>query len=266
MRITFLSNHDLASTFALNLLLEIFQTHDTSLFFTHKAANKPAKALLALSTFERCVLQKLSTSKSKLKSIDQLANKYCRFSGQLNSANDGADFELLKQSNPSLIVSIRHMTILQDHVIGLARQGVINLHSGLLPQYQGVMASFWAMLNREAKLGSTLHHILNAEIDSGDIINMSEVACNYSHSYLWNVLNLYPTGTKMIVDAVARLEEFGSINAMPQTGRPQYHSFPTDSDISDFNKAGNQLFWENELSDFGFNWISAQKQGIDKLA
>jgi len=53
--------------------------------------------------------------------------------------------------------------IIREPVIAHSQYGYINLHSGLLPDYRGVMASFRAMVNGDAEIGSTLHYIQDAE-------------------------------------------------------------------------------------------------------
>lgn len=79
--------------------------------------------------------------------------------------------------------------------------GVINLHSGLLPAYQGVMATFWALLNKEQRIGTTLHFIEDSTIDTGAIISQSLVDANYGESYLWNVLHIYKAGCANVLSA-----------------------------------------------------------------
>ena len=48
--------------------------------------------------------------------------------------------------------------ILKAAAIQIPRHGVLNLHSGLLPAYKGLMATFWATLNGEEEIGCTLLH------------------------------------------------------------------------------------------------------------
>jgi methionyl-tRNA formyltransferase len=57
----------------------------------------------------------------------------------------------LKELAPALIVSIRFGGILKEKVINIPTKGIINLHSGILPRYKGVMATFWAMKNNDNK-------------------------------------------------------------------------------------------------------------------
>jgi methionyl-tRNA formyltransferase len=112
----------------------------------------------------------------------------------------------MRRLAPDLIVSIRYRRILKDAVIAIPRLGVLNLHSGVLPDYKGVMATFWAMLQNEEMIGATLHRIVDSGIDTGPVIGTRPVPADYGSSYLANVLRLYGPGCDMIVEAIQALE------------------------------------------------------------
>ena len=105
----------------------------------------------------------------------------------------------IQATEPELIISLRFGLIIRDAVIAIPKHGVINLHSGLLPDYRGVMATFRAMLNGESEIASTLHFIQDSGVDTGDIISTVAVAVEPDKSYLLNVLNLYVGGCEQIL-------------------------------------------------------------------
>jgi methionyl-tRNA formyltransferase len=74
---------------------------------------------------------------------------------------------------------------------------VINLHSGLLPNYRGVMATFWTLLNGDKQLVTSLHFIDDSTIDTGGIIANSTLLVQQDESYLWHVLSLYIWGVSI---------------------------------------------------------------------
>jgi len=50
------------------------------------------------------------------------------------------------------------------------RNGFLNIHSGILPEYRGVKSEFWVMYNKDFnKAGWTLH-FMTPKIDAGDIV------------------------------------------------------------------------------------------------
>lgn len=222
MRITFLVNRDIAALYALNCLLPKLQHHEISVLFSDKACGpSPApKALACLRRFD-----------AKLVEESQGLTGFAQFGAiQANDVNS-ADQALFLRSSPELVVCIRYMTILRNNSIAVPKHGVLNLHSGVLPDYQGVMASFWAMLNRENEIGTTLHWIDSEQIDTGAIIARSIIPVVYERSYLWNVLNLYPQGCANILSAIDVLASGQPLNSLKQSGDARYYSFPTQAEI-----------------------------------
>lgn len=231
MKISFLVNYDASALLALNYLIPELSDHDLSVFYTRKEpkqkealklkAEISTHSLSSLSLFDQSLVENSKAPISFNDSRFQKANK-------INTD----DFCKLESSSPDLIVSIRHMTIMRDAVIALPTHGVINLHSGQLPAYQGVMASFRAMQNEELMLGTCLHFIEDTGIDTGSIIEQSSTPADYERSYLWNVFNIYRSGSANILNAVSNLAKGDVLNPCPQTGESRYYSYPTENDIA----------------------------------
>jgi methionyl-tRNA formyltransferase len=123
------------------------------------------------------------------------------------------------------------MSILQAPAIAVPKLAMLNLHSGLLPDYQGVMSTFRALCHRETTIGTTLHTIENADIDRGPVIARSQTPAQFDQSYLWNVLNLYREGSRNVIKAIAQLKSGMPLTSKPQQGRGRYYTFPTTTEI-----------------------------------
>lgn len=232
MRITLLVNHDLPSLLALNYLSPSFKEHNTSVFFTNGAATAGCEKLAKLAMFDSAQ----TAASFPLTSFKELLAE------PLNQINS-KDYQRFANTKPDLVVSIRHMSILKQRVIETPKLGVINLHSGLLPAYQGVMATFWALLNKDKVIGTTVHAIEDNNIDTGSIIFQSLTKANYERSYFWNVLNLYKAGCKSIVRAVEQLDSGKPLMSEAQSGQANYYSYPNSSDI---NRCPVPLFNDND--------------------
>ena len=223
MKITFLVNWDSASAHALSLLAPSLIFFDVSVFYTRKSSGKTRmpEALKALAEFET---QQLKQKQAIFEKFDAQC---------LNDIN-GADYLKFANSKPDLVISIRHMSILKDKVINTPAHGVINLHSGLLPNYQGVMATFWAMKNQENNIGTTLHFIEDATIDTGAIISQSSTTTRFDKSYYWNMLNIYQDGCQNIIRAIQTTNIGEPLQTRAQSGQAHYFSFPADKDLDEF--------------------------------
>lgn len=225
MRITILVNHDLPALLALNYLIPALKQHDVSVFFSLKKFSfELTKSLTELAEFDARSLDR----PSRLLSFEHFGAKL------LNHVNT-VDYDQFAATKPDLVVSIRYMTILKSDAISVPRCGVINLHSGLLPSYQGVMATFWAMLNKEPTIGTTLHVIEDSKIDTGSIILASTSAVNYQRSYFWNVLNIYRAGVDNVLHAIKQVGTGSRLLSTPQSGESHYYSFPNAEQISSGN-------------------------------
>ena len=278
MNIILLLNNDIASNFALNLLLPSLTSHNISVFLSSKVGgNKARPALLQqLSQFEQqdaflslAHQQRNNSRKHCFKSYNDLASDNNIAIETLNEINTKSGVAKIQALSPDLIISIRYGVILQKDVINLAQYGVINLHSGKLPNYRGVMATFWAMLNGDKTLEATLHYISDNTIDTGGIIASSAISVQTEKSYLWHVLSLYIDGCKLIEQAINTVNtkatdevkglrkgvSIGNIDAITkaiiksnvQTNEGNYYSFPSSEELAVFIAKFGYLYQEEEV-------------------
>lgn len=241
MKILLLTNNDLASNYAANLLLSKLSKHSVHVFLSSEvgANNKKPEAVIELGQYENSLLKSNALG---LKSFEELSEYTETPIDSLNNINQPEGVAKVKSLNPDLIISIRYGHILKDLVIKIPKHGIINLHSGLLPEYRGVMATFWAMLNNEKEIGTTLHYIDDSTIDTGRVIGKTKQAIDYSKSYLWNVLTLYPQGVELILEAVNAFDQGKRIETVNQKDSSNYYSFPRDVEVDYFLKNGFLLF------------------------
>lgn len=254
MNIVLLLNNDIASNLALNLLLPSIKTHQLSVFLSSKVGGNSAKPekLQQLAQFEQQqVFQRLAQIKPAIgfKNYADIAKEMAIDIGELNQINSEQGYQTINACQPDLIISIRYGGILKSPIIKLAKYGVINLHSGDLPDYRGVMATFWALKNRENTLSATLHSIDDGTIDTGGIIAKSTIEVKPTQSYLWHVLMLYVGGCKLITQSVNFLIAHKRLpEKQPQSQQAgNYYSFPNQTEINDFIAQHGALYNEDEI-------------------
>ena len=261
MNITVLANKDLASNLALNYLYKaIGQQHNIRVLLSakvggNKSNTQKPKALEDLAFIEQSLFNDILYP--ALSSRELVPDgKFACFSefpamgvaiDEINSINCEKGIATLKSTQPELIISIRFGLILKEQVVNIPPLGIINLHSGALPTYRGVMACFRAMLNGDPEIATTLHYIRDASIDTGDIISINKITTDYQKSYLWNLLNLYHGGVAAVVSAVKQIETHGVAKTQAQQGSGNYYSFPSEQELDIFLQKGNKLFDNNEI-------------------
>src|SRR5262249_28317163 len=175
MRILCCLNRDLASNGALNLLLPTLARHTVRVGLTEQVgrthADEPQQRRelrIAEQTLPNVALFPLVERAA----LADSGNRYLTFTeiqqlrgipvDALVDPNRDAGLDLVKSFAPDLIVTIRYGAILKAALIGISPQGVLNLHSGILPAYRGILATLRAMLNQETEIGCTLHYIGDA--------------------------------------------------------------------------------------------------------
>lgn len=68
-----------------------------------------------------------------------------------------------------IIISVQYHKILSSEQIAKAKKLAVNLHMAPLPEYRGCNQFSFAILNGDARFGTTLH-VMNEGVDSGDIL------------------------------------------------------------------------------------------------
>ena len=267
MNVTVLANRDIASNFALNRLLPTLTSgHKVSVFLSSRVGGNTQAPieLQQLKFFEQALFNELlfpalgqSAKHGVLQSFDALARHLDTPIIELNKINSEQGLATLAASQPDLILSIRYGGILRDNAIATSRLGVLNLHSGLLPHYRGVMATFHAMLNGEEEIGTTLHSIQDAGIDTGDVLGQTHVELDYSHSYIWNMLQLYPAGVDMMLAAVEKISLGETLAGQPQSSGGSYYSFPTPAQLQQFSESGCRLYDVQEVVEFTKQYLES---------
>ena len=253
MQIAFLVNRDIESSLCLNLLLPEIHESVVGIFLSEHvgARTVPPQMLGQLAFIEQDLFNDLV-----FPLVEQTPNPDSSFSSfqgferrfdipvqPLASLKDPVALQKLRDVRADLFVSIRFGLILGTEVLGIPSRGVLNLHSGLLPDYRGVLATFRALLNGDTEIGCTLHWIDSPGIDLGPIIETARVSVERERSLLWHILSLYPPGTQLILKAIRQLERDEQVHGSaqdPSTGG--YYSFPTEEDLIRFSTLGWRLF------------------------
>lgn len=250
MRILCCVNRDLASNQALNLLLPDLDDHSVRVVLSERVGQRPpAAALQPLRIVEQDLpLQVLFPyveahvdRAGRWLTFNELA-QHCEGNvPRIADVNTEEGRALLQDFSPDLILCIRYAHILRQPVIDKARLGVLNLHSGLLPEYRGILGTLYAMAAGDADVGCTLHWIEDPGIDTGSIVAIARRPVEQGRSLLWHVLSLYPLGVPLMLEAVRRLTSGEAVPRRAQAGTGQYRSTPGEADVAELRRRGFEL-------------------------
>lgn len=269
MRLIIFTNRDLASNLFLNHVLPHIAPYVVHIFVSDKvgkaATTATPKGLKDLKFFEQTLpnefisplidaqkrlsndLKNENTEGYKLMTFNELSQHYDVKIESLNNVRLEENLNKVKILNPDLVLSVRYGKIFGNDFLKIPTRGVINLHSGRLPQYRGVLPTFRALMNNDAVLYPTLHYIEDGTIDTGGIIGFAECAVQKDKSLLWHILSLYPASVAMVVQAIQQIAEGKKPLADEQDDtNAAYFTFPTADEIAVFLEKTNHVFVDGE--------------------
>lgn len=91
----------------------------------------------------------------------------------IGKMNESRTIDTLLEWQPDLIVVSGWYHMIGDKIRNIPPNGIVGLHSSLLPKYRGAAPLVWQMINGESKAGITLFY-MDQGIDSGDIVAQAE--------------------------------------------------------------------------------------------
>jgi len=162
-----------------------------------------------------------------------------------------------KLKNPEFIEELRSLDadlqvvvafrMLPEIVWNMPREGTINLHASLLPQYRGAAPINWAVINGEKETGATTFK-LQHEIDTGNILLQEKIAIGENETAGELHDRMKTIGANLLVKTVQGLQN-GNLQAIPQDQLTQDASslkhapkIFTETCKIDWNKSTDEVF------------------------
>jgi methionyl-tRNA formyltransferase len=75
---------------------------------------------------------------------------------------------------PDFVFSFYYRRMLPPAVLGIPRQGALNMHGSLLPRYRGRAPVNWALVHGETETGASLHYMVEKP-DAGNLVDQAAV-------------------------------------------------------------------------------------------
>ena len=161
---------------------------------------------------------------------------------EYNTISDVELIELIKGLNIDIAVVCSFNDKIPKEFLETIKDGVINVHPSLLPEYRGGNPYSRVIINGEKQTGVTLH-FMSEEFDKGDIIAQEtyDIEPDETMGTLFNKTNAL--GATMLVKALVHYEKTGTLPRQPQP-IGEFIKAPniTDSEmVIDFNKTAVEI-------------------------
>lgn len=195
---------------------------------------------------DRVILPFLRTQEpNTLKAMtpQQLAEKYGLEYHVIGELNPSEIAEIItSQPNYAGSISQRFSQVFPPPLVDfISRRGFFwNMHSGLVPDYKGLLTLFPAIKNREEHYGMTLHEMAYL-VDDGAVIEQTRLPLNPENPkpMFELYLDTVQGGIDMLTRSTGLMATQGYVPTMPQTGRHAdgYYTNPTSAE---FNQAAQE--------------------------
>ena len=132
----------------------------------------------------------------------------------VNNHNDKDCIDLINNFQIDCLFNAGTQRKLSSKVLKSVKKGVINIHSGILPEYRGCTCVEWANLNDE-KVGNTAHY-MTKEYDSGPIIMSQTYKFPYNCDYKYIRAKVAYEACKMTGKVLSFINNNKRVNAIEQ--------------------------------------------------
>jgi methionyl-tRNA formyltransferase len=158
----------------------------------------------------------------------------------LPTINDARYLKTLREREVDVLLSVAAPEIFRSEALAAAPL-VLNVHSGRLPEYRGMMPTFWAVLDDADRVIVTVHEMA-ARLDAGAVIAEFEVPVRRGES----AFDVSRNAKAVAGREVAALLSTAGTDRWPAP-RPidaaagRYHGFPTRADARRLRARGRRL-------------------------
>ena len=141
------------------------------------------------------------------------------------------------ESNPDVLLVFGFPWRLPMGPLNQLRMGGFNIHYGTLPKFRGPQPVFWAVRERAAQIGVTIHRI-DSDLDTGPVALRRSVPSVTSDTHGLAIARLGGPAADASMELIEKLER-GTLSLEPQepTGA-RYQPKPTDRELS--------IHWDRE--------------------
>lgn len=155
-----------------------------------------------------------------------------------DTINSKKNVSLIQSLNADLILIIAGNQIIRKRVLDSTKYGVFNVHSSLLPNYKGLMPTFWVLRNDEPKTGVTLYQLTEG-IDDGPIIANKEYNITSETTQSKLIKDLKILANDLVIESIDLVEDPKNYK---ESKDGSYFKFPTKEDVKAFYRNKKKFY------------------------
>lgn len=169
---------------------------------------------------------------------------YCHRHGvrilRYRNVNNPKFIEYAKNNGIDLIVSVAASQIFRSEILRTPRMGCINIHNAPLPDYRGMMPSFWQMYAGEKHVTATIHEMVE-EIDKGRIIFQERTRIEKGMTLDALIRKTREVDAEALIKVLYMFHK-NRVKYFPLPRRKgSYFTFPSRRDVVEFRRRGYRI-------------------------
>jgi methionyl-tRNA formyltransferase len=186
------------------------------------------------------IASRFLAAKLKRRSIGRLAAELGVPMYPTDSVNSPQYLERVRRLAPDVIVSVAAPEIFRKGILSIPRLRCINIHSGRLPVYRGMMPTFWQMMRGESTVTVTVHEMAE-KLDAGGVLGTATIPIQPHDSLDRLITVTKQEGARLLIDVLKRIRLDQAAAAPVDMTNAGYFSFPKREHVLEFRKRGHRL-------------------------
>jgi methionyl-tRNA formyltransferase len=156
------------------------------------------------------------------------------------SVNEPAYLEKIRLLAPDVIVSVAAPEIFRGPLLASARLTCLNIHSGRLPAYRGMMPTFWQMKNGEKCVTVTIHEMAE-KLDAGGVVATHEFPLSAKDSLDRVIKGTKQAGARLMLETLYAIQDSKPTSIPLDMTQSSYYKFPQPIDVRAFRARGHRM-------------------------
>jgi methionyl-tRNA formyltransferase len=180
-------------------------------------------------------------SKARRQSIEAVCQRHHVRYSLIPDVNEPSFLDRVRKQDADVLISVSCPQIFKKPLIKLPARGILNIHGAILPQYRGVMPSFWMLANGEKQAGVSIYFV-NELIDAGALCGQRIFDISPDDTLDSFLRRSKAIAADLLLEILAKMEE-GDVPTSPlDLSKGSYYSWPDASAVKRFRAAGRRLW------------------------
>jgi methionyl-tRNA formyltransferase len=159
---------------------------------------------------------------------------------EVSNVNACAYVERVRALQVDLLISVAASQIFKEELLAVPRLDAINIHTGTLPEYRGMLPVFWQMYDGRQEIGITIH-TMTPQIDLGEILAYRAVPLHGNRNLDLAIREMKKQGAHLMLALLGQYYEDSVKRTPMDRSRESYRSFPGAAEGKSFRRMGYRL-------------------------